>query len=117
MIWSSSHLLALILKKIKNKKIKTWFNTSTLQDKWSVVLVGFLIFCSYIGLKNPDLFFSLTAIGIEFAFILSMITLLTLKSEWQSGQNIKTVIALVTALFILGCALVNFVTALYSLIY
>jgi hypothetical protein len=68
-----------------------------LSQRAAVLIVGFFIFISYISVKNPDLFFFLTACFIPFAYIMSMITLLTLKSEWKNKQNIKTVLGLLTA--------------------
>ena len=46
------------------------------------------------------MFFDLTAIFIVFAYTMSMITLLTIKKEWQSGQNVKTILGIVTATII-----------------
>ena len=41
--------------------------------------------------------FSLTATFIVFAYIMSMLSLLSIKTEWQSGHNIVTVLGLITA--------------------
>lgn len=88
MIWSSSALLSSLLKQI---------NGITLPARASVLTVGFFISLSFFFLRNLDLFFSLTAIFIILAFILSMITLLTIPSEWKGGRNIMTIAGLITA--------------------
>lgn len=105
MIWSASELLLSYASKFKNNNVKQLLRSGTLNDTSAVFLVGFGIFSSYIGLKNQDLFFSITAIAIIFAFVSSMITLLTLKSEWQSKHNIITLIGMATAFVIFGFAL------------
>ena len=52
-------------------------------------------------IKNMDLFFDFTALFIVFAYTASMITLLTIKKEWKSGQNIKTLLGIGTALLMM----------------
>ncbi len=112
MIWSSSALFVSLMKKIKNNK-----NTPVIINQQTAVLVvGFCIFLSCVLLKNIDLFFNITAIGIVFALILSMITLLTIKSEWESGQNIKTIIGIGTASTILYFACEGLVLELAKII-
>jgi hypothetical protein len=51
-------------------------------------------------ITNLDLFFTLTDIGLIFAFITGMMSLLFQSSEWKSGQNIKTILGLITATII-----------------
>lgn len=41
-----------------------------------------------------------------------MVTLLTIKKEWQSGNNIKTIIGMSTALFIMTLAVEGILTSL-----
>lgn len=91
MIWSSSALLSSLLKQI---------NGITLPARASVLTVGFFISLSFFFLKNLDLFFSLTALFIILAYILSMITLLTIPSEWKGGKNIMAILGLITACII-----------------
>lgn len=101
MIWSSSNLFVQILAKLTSPwghRIATSFLGT---QKGALLLVGFCISLSYISISNQDLFFYFTALGIVFAYILSMITLLTIKDEWISGQNIKTMIGIITASVIL----------------
>lgn len=97
MIWTSSHLLALILKKLKNNVSKRLIESGYFNQQIAAFIVGLCIFTSYISIKNPDLFFYLTAAFIVFAYAMSMITLLTIPKEWKSGQNIKTMLGLLTA--------------------
>lgn len=100
MIWTSSNLLTLLVKKLKSNCAKKIVASGFFSSKMSVLLVGICILISYVTLKNPNLFFYLTAVFIVFTYMSSMITLLTLPSEWRSRQNIKTVIGLLTALMI-----------------
>lgn len=101
MIWSASSLFVLIINKLKSAAARTIQKSGIINQKTSVLLVGSAIFLSNLTLKNDDLFFSLTAICIVSAFIMSMITLLTIKEEWKSQQNIKTVLGIITASIIL----------------
>ena len=99
MLWSCSTLFIALVKKGKSnvsKKISHYCSSS-----WAVAFVGCCTLLTFSSIHNIDLFFSLTAIVIISAFLLSMITLLTLPSEWRSGQNIKTIIGMLTALSIL----------------
>ncbi|MCL5875810.1 MAG: APC family permease [Candidatus Dependentiae bacterium] len=98
MIWGSSALLITLMKKVKITD--ALIKKNIINHKVAVFLVGLCIFISYITLTNIDLFFCITALCIISAFILSMITLLTIKSEWRSGQNIKTLLGIATALMI-----------------
>lgn len=98
MIWSCGALLVSLLKKITPNTISRipLLNTQSA----GVALVGTGITITFLSFSNLDLFFSITAFFIESAFILSIITLLTLPNEWKSGRNIKTIIGLFTALSI-----------------
>ncbi len=98
MIWSSSTLLIALMKKINFTH--ALIKKNVIGHKTAVFLVGLCICITYITLTNIDLFFYITALCIISAFILSMITLLTIKSEWRSGQNIKTLLGIGTALMI-----------------
>lgn len=100
MIWSSSHLLELIVKKLKNNAARTLVSSGFFNAKVAVAIVGISILTSYVCLKNTNLFFCLTAIFIVFAYMASMITLLTIRSEWQSGRNVVCLFGIMTALMI-----------------
>jgi len=101
MVWSSSSLLIALTHKLRCSSIQTLNARGWVNQRTSAFVIGLCILASYVTLKNPDLFFSLTALGIVTAFLLSIFTLLTIRSEWQSGQNIKTLIGMTTALVIL----------------
>ena len=103
-IWGSSNLLIALTKKFKNNLAKTLIKTQTLNQKTSVLFIGICTFIGYTIIKNMDLFFDLTAICLVFAFITSMITLLTIKKEWKSGRNIVTLVGIGTALLIFSFA-------------
>lgn len=94
MIWGSSTLLVSYMKKL-NVNIG-----NLITPRIAVVIIGIAIFITFTVLKNMNVFFNLTSIFLIFAFTTSMITLLTLKEEWESGNNIKTILGLLTAFLI-----------------
>lgn len=112
MIWSSSVLLLSYLKQFKSPSIRKLVDGRYIDHRISVLIVGLCIFITFATLKSVDLFFSLTALCIVFSFITSMITLLTLKSEWRSKQNIYTILGLFTAFIIFYFALEGLIVAL-----
>lgn len=97
MIWGSSTLFASLAKKVHSR--------IALPQPIAVKLIGIGILCTCIFFKDIDLFFDITATFIVTAFILSFITLLTLKKEWESGQNIKTMLGIGTASLMLYFAM------------
>lgn len=97
MIWSSSCLLKDIVTKVRNPFIKRCVNAGYIRNKTIVLFIGISILMSFALLNNLNLFFYLTALFIAFAFIMSMITLLTIKQEWKNQQNIQTVCGILTA--------------------
>lgn len=105
MMWSSSNLLISLIKEFKNQTAQNLIQKNIICPRVSILLVGLAIYTSFATLKNIDLFFSLTAIFIVFAYASSIITLLMIPKEWESGQNIKTLIGLGTAItiFIFAC--------------
>ena len=100
MIWSGSSLIVSYFKQFKNKTVAQWIKKGFITQRTMVFVVGIFIFLSFLFLKNIDLFFSFTALFLIFAFVASMITLLTIKEEWESGQNYKTLIGIATAFVI-----------------
>ncbi len=104
-IWGSSNLLVSLVKKMKNSISRAAINKQIINPKTSVLLIGICVFISFATIKNLVLFFDLAAIFIVFAYVSSMITLLTLKKEWRSGQNIKTILGIGTALAMIAFAL------------
>lgn len=113
MIWSAGALLVSYCKKLKSKRIQIALQKEILNQRIAVFIIGACIVISCITLKNIDLFFSFTAAFIVFAFIASIITLLTLKKEWQSGENIRTLIGLVTAFVIMYFAIEGIIYNLF----
>jgi amino acid transporter len=112
MIWASSNLLTLVVEKSNSAIGKRLLSSGILNQQTSVLLIGLSIFISYSTLKSLDLFFNLSSIFIVFAFIMSMMTLLTLQSEWKSKQNIKTMLGIITASVMLFFAIEGLVTAI-----
>lgn len=101
MIWGSSNLLTLLIKRCNNARLtKLFCSSATQHNSASVIAVGIAIFISYITLTSLNLFFCLTALCIVFAYVSAMIALLTIPSEWKSGRNIITVLGIITALLI-----------------
>lgn len=98
MIWSSSSLLVALMKKVT--VTRSLVERGIFGSRTAVLLVGLAICTTYLTLHNIDLFFFLTAMFVTSAFILSMISLLHIRTEWKSGQNIKTLIGISTALLI-----------------
>jgi len=115
MIWSSSHLLLLMVDKVKNKTLHNLKKFGILNARTAVLIVGILMGITCFSLKNIDIFFNITAIGIVFAYLLSMITLLTIPSEWKTGHNFKTIIGIITALAIFYFAAEGLITEIIKL--
>jgi APA family basic amino acid/polyamine antiporter len=101
MIWGASELLVSLVHKIKRQSMSYQHQT---YQRIAVCFIGGCIALSFFLFKNLNLFFSCTALCIVSSYILSMITLLTLKDEWKSGQNIKTLLGILTACFIIYVA-------------
>ena len=116
MIWASSNLLLLVVQKSNSAFGKQLLSSGLLNQPVSVFLIGLCIFISCNTLKSALLFFNLTSIFIVFAFIMSMITLLTLPSEWKSKQNIKTMLGIATASVMLFFAIEGLVTEIIKVI-
>ncbi len=113
MIWSSSALLISLFKKTKGHLHMT---LQSIQPKTAVLIVGSCILTTFTVLDEINLFFSLTALCIVSAYILSMITLLTIKKEWQSLRNVTTILGLITASAILYFALEGLIQELTKII-
>lgn len=97
MIWGSSTLVLALIKKLTSVPARALMHSRLFNQRAAVLLVGFFIFLTYTTLKNLDLFFNLTACCVVFAYIMAMITLLTIKQEWKTGHNIITLAGLATA--------------------
>ena len=115
MIWASSSLFISFIKLLKNTYAKNVIKKNILNQRTSVLFIGAAITLSYINFKNLNLFFNLTALFIVFAYVSSMVTLLTIKKEWKSGQNIKTLFGIATALAIFIFALQDLIAELIKI--
>lgn len=101
MMWGSSTLLVSYYKKFKSPAIQKL----NITNRMAVCIIGVAIFITFTFLNNINVFFNLTSIFLIFAFATSMISLLMLTGEWKSGQNIKTILGLLTAFLIFYFAL------------
>jgi len=111
MIWSLSALLIALTHKLKSKTARAL--TAHISPRMAVLLVGAIIFISFSTLNHMDLFFSLTNLGVVSAFLLSIITLLTIKKE----RTISTFLGIFAALTFLFFALEGVILELNKLIY
>lgn len=108
MIWGSASLFGFLAQKI-NRSLK-------ISPAVSVACVGVFIFTTFSTLHDINLFFDITALFLITALIMAMITLLTIKSEWVSGNNTKTVLGIVTATTIFYFAAEGLVQALIKIV-
>jgi len=97
MVWACSSLLFSFFKKIKKPLVKNVIAKGILNKTVCVLLIGIIIFLSYTMIKKINLFFSLAILFIVFAYITSIMTLLFMKDQWKSKQNIKTILGIITA--------------------
>jgi len=114
-VWGISHLKFSFFQKIKAPAVKNLIEKSILNKKVCVLLIGLFILTVALTIQKEDLFFSFAAIFIVFAYITSITTLLFIKSEWKSKQNIKTILGMVTATIIFIFAVQGVVTELAKL--
>ncbi len=102
MIWSGSELIFSYFKFFKTPTIKKLIARGIISQKFGVLFCGSIMLICFSTIKNIDLFFTLTNIPLIFAFITTMTALLFQPAEWKSGQNIKTILGLITAFIIFG---------------
>ena len=112
MIWACSSLLGIIIRRMKNSFARGLVASGYINTATTVLFVGSVILLSYTTLHNINLFFYLTALFIVCSFVMSMITLLTIKQEWKNQQNIKTVLGILTAAAIFIFALEGIISEL-----
>lgn len=99
-IYSASNLLLDLFAHVKNSAVQAAVKTGKLNHRVAVFLTASIILASFLCVNDINLFFSLTAILIVFSYIMAIIALLFIKSEWDSGQNYKTLIGLSTGFII-----------------
>jgi amino acid transporter len=109
MIWGGSELILSFIKHIKIAGAQTAIKTGSITQRHCVLLCGAIILTAYLGISNKNIFFCLTNIGLIFAYITALLPLLFIKSEWRSGQNITTILGLITACTIFVIAVMNLV--------
>ncbi|NBV40739.1 hypothetical protein EBR77_02755 [bacterium] len=100
MTWGIGQLIFSFLKLLKNKTVDALIKQQTITDKTTIIFSGLIMLVNLITLDSIDLFFSLTNVFLIFAYTSAMLPLLFLKNEWKSGQNIGTVLGIITALII-----------------
>lgn len=115
MIWSGSELVVSYFKFFKSPCIKNMVSCNIITQKNSVLLCGLIMLICFMNITNLDLFFTLTALGLIFAFITTMMALLFQRAEWKSGQNIKTILGLITAFIIFAIALQKLIEGIVTL--
>jgi len=93
MIWSTSASLSTLVSLAGNYAKRCW----CLTQQQCVPIIGTFILLTFALLKNQGLFFGFTALFMVSAYIGTMLTLLSIKEEWTSGRNIRTLIGLATA--------------------
>lgn len=116
MIWSSSELMLSYLKFMKFPSLQRAITRGKINQKVTVLIAGLAILSSYLFIENMTVFFAMTDIGLIFALITAMIPLLKLKKEWASGQNITTVLGIVSALVIFAVAVETLVENIIKMI-
>lgn len=99
MIWASGALMLSFFKKIRSCSTQQLLVCGAINKQSTTLLIGGFIFGSFYLLTNT-LFFSLTALFLITSYVLAMITLLTIRSEWKSGRNIITLTGITTAILI-----------------
>jgi len=116
LIWSSACLVLSLFRKMKKPIFKKLLSTNKINKQTGILLSGFVIYVSFLIIKKQDLFFSLAAILIVFSYLTSIITLLFIKEEWKSKQNIKTILGITTASMIFVFAVQNLIQEVAKLL-
>ncbi|MGE0009187.1 MAG: APC family permease [Candidatus Babeliales bacterium] len=113
MIWSSGALLLAFMKHFKNPTVHRLITSGRFGAREAVIFMGSCIAVSFLVLSKPNLFFSLTALGIVFAFVSSMITLLVKHTKsWWDKETIITIIGIATAFVIMAFAIEGVIEAI-----
>lgn len=105
MVWTASELLLSYCKRLGIPKLTKAIKSKTITNKHTVLLCGVIILLSCLTVSNLDLFFSLIDTAVIFTYITAISPLLFIKSEWKSGQNITTILGLITACTIFSVAI------------
>ena len=116
MIWAGSELIFSYFKFFKTPAIQKLIARGIICQKFGVLFCGAIMLICFTTISNIDLFFTLTNIPLIFAFITTMVALLFQPAEWKSGQNIKTILGLLTALIIFGISVQKLVEGIVALL-
>ncbi|MGZ6251287.1 MAG: APC family permease [Candidatus Chromulinivorax sp.] len=111
MIWSGSELIVSFTRIIKSKAPQF----PVISQKGGVLFCGLIMLICFLSINNFSLFFTLTNIGLIFTFTTTMIALLYQPAEWKSGQNIKTIFGLITAIIIFGISIQDLIKEIAQL--
>ncbi|NBQ17191.1 amino acid permease [bacterium] len=108
MIWASSTLFLSFLNKLRctPQKAESSVLCPLLNKQTCTLAIGSAIYLSF-KFIHSEMFFSFTNIFLLITFVLSMTTLLFIKSEWKSGRNYLTVAGLIAVFGIFCCALMD----------
>ncbi len=106
MIWASGALTLSFCKKIRACTTQRLLVGGIINRESATIFLGTCIFGSFYVLTN-DLFFNFTALFLITSYVLAMITLLMIPSEWKSGRNIITVTGILTAALVFYFAAQN----------
>lgn len=120
MIWSSSNLLISLTNNLESNFAKQLCKNKYFNHRAAVLLIGILILVTFLTLNNINMFFNLTALFIVFAYGLSIIALLKIKTEHNSNSLnfnnlIKTYLGLGTVLVIIIFATAGLITEIAKL--
>jgi amino acid transporter len=110
MMWAACALLTATVRRAGNgmRSLRaTW-----LHEKQALIIIGAAIGIAAYALTNVDLFFSITALLVVPAYILSLMTLLVQFKSLPSRLKAIVIIGFCAALFIAYCALYSLVAVL-----
>lgn len=104
MIWSSGIFLLSLCKRLRLDITQKLIAHGYFNERTSIMLIAACIYASFITFKS-EYFFYYTAVFMLAAYAMAIITLLTMRSEWKSGRNYITLLALVTIFVVFSFAL------------
>ncbi len=116
MVWGSSMFLLDLAKKANNNAKQYASNMPKRAHQCAVLTVGAGIYLAFDSIDNLSLFFFITAACIVSAYILSMMTLLFDKKEWQTFGIVKTLLGISTGLMILYFSIEGLVIEVISML-
>ncbi|HLB40590.1 MAG TPA: APC family permease [Candidatus Babeliales bacterium] len=100
MTWGSSNLLVDLIRQLESRWARQLTKFKQFNAQSLIYLIGLAIATTFLTLTNINLFFSLTALFIVFAYGSSMIALLKLKTASSWSRRLATYLGLLTAALI-----------------